>query len=218
MKYCMVFILLFFSVTAIAQKKKPKKKSHSTGIGIKGGYNYVNVTNITSVNGNNRSGFHAGIFYSPGTKDEGGFTGSGELLFSRQGYSYKTATNTGKVNLDYLLLPAFTNFKFGDFFKLQLGLQTAYLLNAKTDSSKPATSSTAYNKIIEHYNRFEFALAGGLELGPIEGFIIGARYTIGLNAFNKEQPSNTTAPPFLPQISSASLKNNIVQVYAGYRF
>lgn len=212
----MVFLLFLFSISATAQHKKQKKNKAT--FGIKGGYNYVNVTNITAVNGNNQSGFHAGIFYSPSTRDEANFTGSGELLFSRQGYSFKTATNTGKVNLDYLLFPAFTNFEFGKFFKLQLGLQTAYLLNAKADSSKPASSSSTYNKMVEYFNRLEFSLAGGVEITPVPGFIVGARYTIGLTTVNKDHPFNTIIPSFIPQTSGINLKNNIVQVYAGFKF
>ncbi|MFT3681620.1 MAG: porin family protein [Ferruginibacter sp.] len=217
MKYAMVFILLFVAANAVAQTGQSNKKKHPVGFGIKAGYNYTSVTNISSVNGSNRSGFHAGILYSPGTRDEANLTGSGELLFSRQGYSFKTSATTGKVNLDYLLLPTFTNFKFGDFFKLQLGLQAAYLLNAKADSSKPATSSNTYNKMVEYYNRFEFGISGGLELNPAAGFIIGVRYTIGLTNMNKQTPPGAI-PPFLPGLSNINFRNNIVQLYTGYKF
>jgi hypothetical protein len=67
-------------------------------IGIKAGLNFANVTKTSSINNSSRSGFHASVFLAPPSK--GIITSRTELMFSRQGYNYKTNTNTGVVNLE----------------------------------------------------------------------------------------------------------------------
>ena len=101
--------------------------------GIKAGLNFANVTNASDINSSSETGFHGGIFLAPPSK---GIIGSRtEFLFSRQGYNYKTNTNTGNVNLDYIMLPQFMAFNITKFLQLQVGFQMAYLVSAKADST-----------------------------------------------------------------------------------
>src|SRR5258708_23292478 len=92
---------------ALLGQQQPEKASqtpkqhHSIGIGIKAGLNFANVTNASSVNGSSKTGFHAGIFLAPETHSVLG--SRTELLFSRNGYKYKSSTADGSVNLDYIL-------------------------------------------------------------------------------------------------------------------
>ena len=73
----------------------------SLGLGIKAGLNFANVSDASSINSKNQTGFHVGAFLAPSSKS---ILGSRtELLYSRQGYNYSTGTNTGSVNLDYVL-------------------------------------------------------------------------------------------------------------------
>ena len=71
--------------------------------GIKAGLNFANVTNASDINSDHSTGFLAGIFLAP--PSNGIISSRTELLYSRQGYNYKTGTNTGNVNLDYIMLP-----------------------------------------------------------------------------------------------------------------
>ena len=66
----------------------------------------------------------------------------------------------------------------------------ALLINAKADSSKPA-SGTPYGKVMDYYNRIDYGLAGGIEINPVKGLIIGGRYNLSLGKVYKE-PSSTT--------------------------
>src|SRR5690242_6900477 len=71
--------------------------------GIKAGVNFAKVTKASNINADNTAGFHAGVFLAPQTKSVLGFRT--ELIYSRQGYDFKSGTTTGSVKLDYILLP-----------------------------------------------------------------------------------------------------------------
>ena len=73
----------------------------SLGLGIKAGLNFANVTNASSINSKSQTGFHVGALLAPSSKTI--LSSRTELLYSRQGYNYSTGTNTGSVNLDYVL-------------------------------------------------------------------------------------------------------------------
>lgn len=198
MKKTIIILMLFLPAGMYAQ------------VGLKAGLNFAKVSNASSINSSNKSGFHAGVFYAPAAKKILGFRT--ELLFSRQGYNYKTSTATGDVNLDYLQFAQFMNINITKYFSLMLGAQTAYLLNSKTDSSSSTGNSTA-DKFLDIYNRFDYGYSIGAQGHPIKGLIVGARYNISLaNVYKDFQ--NMQQPSF----SSEDAKNNVVQISVGWRF
>ncbi|MGZ5134306.1 MAG: porin family protein [Flavitalea sp.] len=189
-------------------------------IGLKAGVNFANVTNASSINNDSRTGFNVGIFYSPGS---GGVIGSHtELLFSRQGYDYKSGTNTGTVDLDYIMLPQFMAINITKYVQIQVGFQIAYLLNAKVDSSNDVSggASNPYGDIMDIYNRFDYGLGGGLQVHPVSGLIVGARVNFSLNTLYEDPStySNGGTPPTSSFIPKVDVKNNLFQLYAGWRF
>jgi len=185
--------------------------------GIKAGVNFANVTNASEINSGSESGFMAGIFLAPPSTGVMGFRT--ELIFSRQGYSYKTNTNTGVVNLDYILLPQLMQINITKFFSIQLGAQMAFLINAKADSSTSSGGSSPYGEIMDFYNKFDYGFAGGIEIHPFKGLLVGARYNISLGNLYKDPSSyemNGGQPPsFIPQVD---VKNNVFQLFAGWIF
>jgi hypothetical protein len=181
--------------------------------GIKGGLNFAKVTKASNINAENSTGFHAGIFLAPKTKTVLGFRT--EFIYSRQGYSFKTGNTTGNVDLDYILLPQLMEINISKYFALQLGAQMAFLLNAKADSSTaPSTGNANADKLIELMNRFDYGAAAGFEVHPYKGIIFGARYNISFGNLYKD-PTTATQPSFFPEVDA---KNNVVQIFAGYRF
>jgi hypothetical protein len=194
------------------------QQHHSIGIGIKAGLNFANVTNASSINSSSRAGFHAGIFLAPETHSVLG--SRTELLYSRSGYNYKSTTANGSVNLDYIMLAQLMAIHITRFVEIDLGAQTAYLLHAKADSSQPSTGNASADKLLNFYNRFDFGFGGGAEVHPVAGLIIGARYNISLTNLYKQsyQGNGTTPPSFIPSTSNINFKNNVVQLYLGYRF
>ena|SRR5689334_4055510 len=185
--------------------------------GIKAGVNFANVTNASDVSASNNTGFVAGIFLAPPSK--GVLSSRTELLFSRQGYNYGTNTNTGKVDLDYIMLPQLMSINITKFFSIQVGAQMAFLINAKADSTTSSGSSTPYSNIMNYYNKFDYGFAGGIEVHPFKGLLVGARYNISLGNLYKDPSSyeTGTAPPpsFIPQVN---VKNNVFQLFAGWIF
>jgi hypothetical protein len=185
--------------------------------GIKAGVNFANVTNASDINSGSESGFMAGIFLAPPSKGVMGFRT--ELIFSRQGYSYRTNTNTGVVNLDYILLPQLMQINITKFFSIQLGAQMAFLINAMADSTTSSGSSSPYGEIMDFYNKFDYGFAGGIEIHPFKGLLVGARYNISLGNLYKDPSSyemNGGQPPsFIPPVD---VKNNVLQIFAGWIF
>ena len=204
MKKLHLLLLLFFPSLLYAQ------------IGIKAGLNFANVTNASSINSGSRSGFMVAIFLAPASK--GIISYNTEIGFSQQGYDYQTNSNTGNVTLNYIMMPHLIGINITRFFQLQLGAQTAYLINAKADSSKSqSSSSNPYSKLTDYYNRFDYGAAAGFEIHPVLGLLIGARYNISFGDLYKNisNPTPGETPSFIPKVDA---KNNVVQIFAGWRF
>jgi hypothetical protein len=182
------------------------------GIGFKAGLNFANVTSASSINAGSRSGYVAGVFI--GTPPVGLLGFRTELLFSRQGYDFGANMTTGSVKLDYLLLPSLMVINLGGVAQIQAGGQVAYLLKGSVDGA--STGDPAADKMLDLFNRFDYGLAGGVEITPFKGFLIGARINLSLGNLYKD-PSTFTegTPSFFPSVNA---KNNVVQLYAGYQF
>ena len=89
-------------------------------IGIKAGLNFANVTKVSSINSSSRSGFNVGVFFATSPKKIIG--SKTELVFSRQGYNYKTNNSTGNVNLDYIMLPTYLCINISKYFQTSVTL------------------------------------------------------------------------------------------------
>jgi hypothetical protein len=212
-----VYIFIFLIPLGLYSQQN---NTSSLGLGIKAGLNFANVSDASSINSKSQAGFHAGAFLAPASKS---ILGSRtELIFSRQGYDYSTGTNSGSVNLDYVMLAQLLAINITKFVQIQLGGQLAYLLNAKADSSKTYnTGNPQANAILGYYNRIDYGYGVGVEVHPFLGLLVGARYNVSLSKLYKQSysyGSGNPPPSFLPNSSSIDLKNNVVQLFAGYRF
>ena len=136
-KYSAFVALCCIFITATAQQKSSKRL---LGIGIKGGLNFANITKAKDIGRSSKTGFIAGAFFSPASKKI--ISPRTELLFSRQGYHFKTNTSTGAVDLNYLILPQLMGINITRFVQLQIGGQMPYLLNATADSTGTSSSIT----------------------------------------------------------------------------
>jgi hypothetical protein len=179
--------------------------------GIKAGLNFANVTKASSINNSSKTGFHAGILL--GASSRGLLGMRTELLYSKQGYDYKSGSNTGNVSLDYLMSTNLTCINITKFLQLQAGFQMAYLLNAKVDSNAVSTGNAQADKIIDLFNRFDYGFAGGIEIHPASGLLIGARANFSLSKLYKDAQNGQ-----MPSFSGVNLKNNVFQLFLGWRF
>ena len=205
MKKSIFFLLPMLPLFALSQ---------SMGIGVKAGLNFANVTKVSEINNSSNTGFNLGLYMAPPSK--GIFSSRTELLFSRQGYNYKTNTNTGVVDLNYIMLPQYMCINITKFFQLQFGGQIGVLLNSKVDSSKTSTTtgSASYDQMMSYYNRFDYGYGGGIEIHPISGLVLGARLNISLGDLYKT-PEPGEMPSFIPKVD---VKNNVFAAYLGWTF
>jgi opacity protein-like surface antigen len=101
------------------------------------------------------------------------------------------------------------------FVQLQVGGQTGYLLNAKSTSTSQSTGNASVDQLLNYYNRFDYGFGVGIEIHPIAGLLVGARYNISFSNLYKDTYSGTSTGSYSPNID---FKNNLVQISAGYRF
>ena len=180
-------------------------------LGVKSGVNFANVSDASSINSSNRSGFMIGAFFTPKSKRL--IVYRTEVIYSRQGYDFKTSTKTGNVNLDYILMPQLMGINITKYIQLQLGAQMAFLINAKADSTTSTGSTGPYDQVMSYYNKFDYGYAIGAEIHPGKGLLIGARYNVSLGKLYSDIQSGQR-----PSFSAEDAKNNVVQVFAGWRF
>ena len=219
MKKSPILLFLFLPFISIAQQNPSNmpQQRKSLGFGLKGGLNFANVSNTSDINGKTKTGFMIAGFLSP----QFGTTGQGfrsELVFSRQGYNFKTNTSTGDVTLDYILFPQLYTFNLGKVLQLQVGGQVALLIRAEADSTQNASTIT-YAEAMDYYNRLDYGLAAGFELYPARGLLIGARYNLSFAKTYKEESEFPLSPipAFVPPPGTNG-KNNVVQLFVGYKF
>ncbi len=131
--------------------------------------NYAKVSKASDINSSSKSGFHAGLFLAPASKKV--LSSRTEILFSRQGYNYKSSTTSGEVNLDYIQMGQLMSINVTKYLSLMFGAQTAYLISASVDSSNGGTNggSTYENNLMNLYNRVDFGYALGVEVHPVAG-------------------------------------------------
>ena len=92
----------------------------------------------------------------------------------------------------------------------------ALLLNAKADSSNSTAGSSPYGNMMDYYNKFDYGYGGGIEIHPVSGLLIGARVNISLSKlYDFNSYSSSSSPSFIPKVD---VKNNLFQVFAGWRF
>lgn len=209
-----------FSQQDSTKANKPKTH-HSIGIGIKAGFSFSNITNASQVNASSRTGYHFGLLL--GTSSKHILGSRTELLYSRRGYNYSAGSSGNEsIDLDYIQLAQLLAINITKYVQIQIGAETSYLLSAKADSSLPSTGNASADKVISFYNRFDYGYGGGVEIHPVAGLLVGARYNISLANLYKAPTSYTSGsggmPSFVPSASSINLKNNVVQLFVGYRF
>ncbi len=139
------------------------------GFGLKGGFNFSNLTGDNTENFNVYSGFHVGVLYEIGLLDHVSI--QPELLYSVQGAKRKN----DEIKLNYFTVPAVLKLYLNDGFNIQAGPQFGMLLS-ESDNFEAFKSKT-----------FDFGFTGGIEFFVTDGLFVQARYYYG----TKEVSGNT---------------------------
>lgn len=209
--YTALALTAFYTVTQA--QKLPSNSGPK--LGLKGGYNWSYVTGkAEGITKDNKTGFMVSAFYAPVSNGRGFRS---EIVFSRQGYSFDNGGRNTDVLNDYIYLPQLATFTIAKAVQIQAGAQIGFLLNSKlTKGGKDST-------ITGLMNRVDYGFAGGVEIFPFKGLLVGGRYNLGLGKLYKhyeDQLTNTNPKPFpLPfDPEKTDFKNGVIQLYIGYRF
>lgn len=212
-------LFLLCGLQSFAQDDLQKElKKYVPKFGIKAGYNVAKLTGSTpSFDPSTAGGFNTAVFYSPVTNGIGYRT---ELVFSRQGFSYTETGNKETVLQDYVYMPHLTTFTIAKKVQLQAGGQIGYLLSAKKDEAKTPAEEQSF---ADQMNRLDFGAAVGVEVYPVAGFIIAARYNVSTTNPYKAAESGTfpgSINPYPLPVNPADFKgkNAVLQFSVGYRF
>ena len=203
-----LFLLLLLQVSAQEAGKTKTKE-----FGIKAGYNIAKMSGQKAdFSTASKNGFMVAGFFAPVVKKGFGFRS--EVVFSRQGFSFGEDGMRTDFTSDYLYLPQFTTVNISRFFQLQLGGQIGFLLQ-----SGQKTGNTEKKDLNSYMNRIDYGAAGGFELFPFKGLILGARYNMSFGTSYKTpstEPGQVNPLPFNP--SDFKGKNAVMNFYIGYKF
>jgi Outer membrane protein beta-barrel domain len=210
-----LYLLVIFSPLFAASQQdsvKPKPKVKTFYFGLKAGLNYSNVTNASSISASGQTGYHAGVLVNLGGKL---ISFRLELLYSQQGYNFSTDSGSGSEKHDYISMSQLIGINISRFVQIQVGSQTGYLLNATAESNSMTTGNASADQILSYYNRFDYGFSAGVEVHPIVGLLVGARYNL---SFSNLYKNVLTTPSGGTYNYNVDFKNNVVQLFLGYRF
>ncbi len=210
MKYYLLLLLTIWSLSAAAQTDAGQAAKRKLGLKVGANFSTVHFKNDGDLKLNSRQGIMVAGFYSPATRGIMGFRS--EVVYSRQGFTSADGDTKTIVSNDYILLPQFTTINISRFFQLQLGGQIGYLINAK---GKSESSSLDLKQMT---NRLDYGAAGGVEIYPFKGLILGGRYSI---SFGDVYKSISTTPGNGDPVSGmfdVKSRNGVISFFIGYQF
>ncbi len=208
-----LFVFFAFALAATAS-------AQDIHFGLKGGLNLANFS--TDLEDQMAVGFHGGLFLSVGTEKIGVRP---ELLYSTKGaetsinFTSPTSADLLEINnettLSYIDVPILLEYKPIPFLQLHAGPQFSLLLNEtnKASLTSGATSlnlSTFTNSI--DYESLDVGLVVGAGVG-IAFLDAGVRYTFGVAKVSEFQAIDNAG-----DLQDFELRNNVFQIYVGYRF
>jgi len=216
-KIIILSLFAFISMESFAQIR--------ADFGLKGGLNFSGLNSVNSsslqTTYSNRTGYHFGAYFMIKITK---FAIQPEVLFSRQGQTYKIPSVSGDLtsNFDYINIPIMLKFYLAGGLNLQAGPQFGFLSSATGDVINTvngvATNTTSGANLSSFVKSSDVSLAVGAGWDLPFGLNITARYNIGLSDIN--QRTGGLVPP-VGQISSlgtAEAKSQVIQISVGYRF
>ncbi|MCG8340312.1 MAG: PorT family protein [Cytophagales bacterium] len=170
--FTLVVLLLFTEGT--------KGKEHN--FGMKGGLNLAWTERPGSYSfPDARIGFHAGTYGTYMLNDAIGL--QLEILYSQQGEKRSTLTSTITDKVNYINIPLLYKYHFPQGFRIYVGPQVSFLVNAKT-KIEPNAGSSGVNinrsNTTEDYKKIDVGLVVGIEHMFKAGLTINARYNVGV--------------------------------------
>lgn len=193
-------IIFFFCLIGFVGFSSASFAQAQFALGIKGGVNIAkfDISQGTS-NIDNRTGFHGGAF---ALFKFAKFGIQPELIFSKQGSSFKANTSDFEANFDYINIPVILKLYLVAGLNLQAGPQFGFLTTSEIkETVSGITTTTDVKDQLSKKSDTSIALGAGWDL-PF-GLTIDARYNFGLSEMN---------------LNGSDLKNKVIQLSLGYKF
>lgn len=199
-----LFTLILLSLLSL--KMNAQKQFPSLDYGVKFGLSISELQgaeNLKSV----RPSFSTGLISEYRFTEKYAF--QVELLYSRQG-----STNRGndqgafyeeRIDLDYFNLPLLGKYYMDKGLAFELGPQIGYLADANYENK--IAGNSLKSSVEDDFHDYDISLALGMSYKTDWGFLVGARYSFGLNDINKGT-----------NLESGRLRNAVFQLYFGYLF
>ena len=151
--------------------------------------------NGTQVTGDQLAGFHkAGIFAGIFVNHRAGRLGDFqlELNFTQKGSRKNAQPDKGiydsyLMRLNYLALPVFYRFKIKEPLTIDLGFETAYLINAK---EKDINGWIEPDLSVPYFKDFDFSIFAGLGVNLNDNLRFVFRYTYSIVPIRERPPGN----------------------------
>jgi len=184
-------------------------------LGVKGGFNFAELTGRDGETSSYKTFYHVGAFYQANVL--GPLSIQPEVQYSVAGGNLKSALTNYDSKLHYFTVPILAKVTLGPVF-VEAGPQFGVLLSADQsgrlqvglapdgtpaygNESRPATGS---------FKRGDFSVVGGVGLKLANNFSLGGRLVAGINDINDLQN--------LAGINDPRLKNRVFQLYAAVQF
>ena len=145
-------------------------------VGVKGG---INITNVTSYNGDGRVSGNAGLFLHAQLNSN--WCIQPEILYSGQGVKYSTIDGERRLSLDYIQVPVMLQYFPVKQFYIEAGPQVGFLTNAEIRDNSGEKLGSANNS----FNKTDVALNVGAGIRATKQLGFFARYNFGLTDITK---------------------------------
>lgn len=242
MKKIIFGAFMLCSITTFAQDVKFGAKAGINIANLSGDYPTTSGEYLTVDTGAITS-FHFGGFVEIPLSEK--FKFAPELLLSRQGneietagavwnpptQTYQTISFTQTPSLLYLNIPMMFKYEVIKKLHIELGPQIGFLLSAKskweyTNADAPSENSSTTVDLLNDgiysfggdqifvekgMKRTDFSINLGTSYDITQNFFVQFRYTAGLVSVDEKSQVGE-------EIKSLNLKNNVLQLSAGYRF
>ena len=170
-------------------------------LGLKGGLNFAKV-DIENVSTDNRTGFHGGAFLLMKFSKIGL---QPEIVFSKQGSSFKFNSQDLESNYDYINIPIILKLYTVAGINIQIGPQFGFVANAEQDVLDISTNTVTKQDVKNQIKGSDISAALGIGWDIPFGLTLDARYNLGLSKINDSS-------------GSPESKNQVIQVSLGYKF
>jgi hypothetical protein len=188
------FITILVSLALVC----PFVASAQALFGLKGGLNVSTIGGNASGN-SSKIGLHLGVFMDGKISDKVHF--QPELLYSSQGSLIAINSDELRFNYNYMSVPLMLKIYLESGFHIQAGPQIAFLIDANATDGRNSMS------VKNQMNGTDFSVCLGMGYEFEGGFLLNARYNIGLNSTTNN-----------PATANQSFPNRVFQLSLGYIF